>query len=289
MFPNKKIYFGITGNNYLERWGHNGKGYYGQYVFDKILYYGWSNIKHYILFRNLTKEEAEQKEIELIAKYKTNNKRYGYNIHEGGDLFKTVKVVCVNTSEIFNKIKDAEEKYNIDNASISKSCKDTEYKYSAGKHPETGEALIWQYYNEWLDNPKDHNKYVSEVERRSKKVICIETQKIYNNATCASNDTGIKKAYISDTCRGKQKSAGKLHWAYYNDYLEDPDKYIDLMNAKPKPNGNARKTLCIETNTEYPNATTAAKAMNVVSNAITRACRDNHRTCAGYHWKYIDE
>ena len=79
-----KKYFGITGVSYRERWGTNGKGYYGQYVFDAICYYGWKNIKHYILYRNLTKEEAEQKEIELIAQFKTNDKRYGYNIADGG-------------------------------------------------------------------------------------------------------------------------------------------------------------------------------------------------------------
>lgn len=240
------------------------------------------------MHRNLTKKEAEQKEIELIAKYKTNNKRYGYNAHEGGDLFKTVKVVCVNTGEVFNKMKDAENKYNIDNASISKSCKDTEYKYSAGKHPETGEALIWQYYNEWLDSPKDHTKYVSEIERRGVKVICLETQKVYNTKTDASKYTKINMTCIHDACTGKQRTAGGFHWAHYNDYLKDPDKYIELMDTKPKPNGNAHKTLCIETNTEYPNATLAAKAMNVVPNAITRACRDNNRTCKGFHWKYID-
>ena len=46
--------------------------------------YGWKNIKHEILFKNLNKEEAEQKEIELIAKYKSNQIEFGYNIANGG-------------------------------------------------------------------------------------------------------------------------------------------------------------------------------------------------------------
>ena len=51
--------------------------------------YGWNNIKHIILFEGLTQEEACDKEVELIAKYKTNIYRYGnaygYNMTDGGD------------------------------------------------------------------------------------------------------------------------------------------------------------------------------------------------------------
>ena len=35
-------------------------------------------------FSNLTKEQAEEKERELINKYSSNNFNYGYNIESGG-------------------------------------------------------------------------------------------------------------------------------------------------------------------------------------------------------------
>ena len=67
------------------RW-RNGKGYKNQnLIYRAIIKYGWDNIKHEILFENLTKEEAEQKEIELIAFYKSNQKEFGYNIENGGN------------------------------------------------------------------------------------------------------------------------------------------------------------------------------------------------------------
>lgn len=85
-FPNNKVYIGITSLNPLRRWKQNGMGYKGQrFVFNAILKYGWDNIKHEILYSNLTKEEACQKEIELIAEYKSNNRKYGYNISIGGE------------------------------------------------------------------------------------------------------------------------------------------------------------------------------------------------------------
>ena len=83
--PNGKVYIGITCQNPTERWG-KGKGYNKQFLFYRAIQkYGWENFKHEILFKNLSKEEACQKEIELIAKYKSNNPEFGYNITSGGE------------------------------------------------------------------------------------------------------------------------------------------------------------------------------------------------------------
>ena len=67
-----------------ERWRNDGKGYKKQYFYRAIRKYGWENINHIVLARDLTKEQAEQLEVELIAKYKSNNPCYGYNIDNGG-------------------------------------------------------------------------------------------------------------------------------------------------------------------------------------------------------------
>lgn len=82
--PINKVYIGITSQDSSERW-RKGEGYRSQMFYKAIQKYGWGNIKHEILFENLTKEEAEQKEIELIHRYKSNHKNYGYNIENGGN------------------------------------------------------------------------------------------------------------------------------------------------------------------------------------------------------------
>ena len=83
--PNGKVYIGITKQYPLNRW-HNGYGYRSNpYFFKAIIKYGWDNFKHEILFDGLTKLEAESKEIELIAKYKSNHYLYGYNLDNGGN------------------------------------------------------------------------------------------------------------------------------------------------------------------------------------------------------------
>lgn len=82
--PNGKIYIGITKSNPILRW-KNGKGYRTQVFYRAILKYGWDNIKHEILYNNLTKEDAEIIERKLIKEYKANNPQYGYNVDNGGN------------------------------------------------------------------------------------------------------------------------------------------------------------------------------------------------------------
>ena len=83
--PSNKIYIGITSRNPIKRW-NNGNGYRKNiHFFRAIVKYGWNNIKHEILYTDLTEKEAKTKEIELIAQYNSTNINFGYNITKGGD------------------------------------------------------------------------------------------------------------------------------------------------------------------------------------------------------------
>ena len=83
--PKGRVYIGITRNNPLKRW-QNGTGYRtNEYFTRAIKKYGWENFKHEILFTGLSEKEAKEKEIYLIAKYKSNQRKYGYNISSGGE------------------------------------------------------------------------------------------------------------------------------------------------------------------------------------------------------------
>lgn len=95
--PSGKKYIGITGeSNPVRRWGTNGNKYksiksngrFSQPVMANALnkYPDWDEWTHEILFSGLTKLEAEEKEIELIAKYNLRDSNYGYNIQPGGNV-----------------------------------------------------------------------------------------------------------------------------------------------------------------------------------------------------------
>lgn len=82
--PSGKVYIGITSTSVYARW-NKGRGYKECNAFyNAIIKYGWDNIKHEVLFSNLSREQAERLEIEIIAHYK----RLGisYNISDGGNL-----------------------------------------------------------------------------------------------------------------------------------------------------------------------------------------------------------
>jgi hypothetical protein len=82
IFPNNKVYIGITSVNPIKRWCNRYKEQ--PFMHNAIVKYGWDNIRHEILFTDLCKEEAEQKEVELIKQFMSNNKEFGYNIANGG-------------------------------------------------------------------------------------------------------------------------------------------------------------------------------------------------------------
>lgn len=124
IFPNGKRYIGITNQTPERRWRNNGDGYkYAQkLIWYAIRKYGWENVKHEILYQNLSKEEACQKEIELIAEYNTTNREHGYNYHIGGELGPSGKKASEETRK-----------------KISESLKGNQYR--KGKHF-TEEQLI---------------------------------------------------------------------------------------------------------------------------------------------------
>ena len=83
---NNKAYVGIS-KNPKKRW-RKGLGYTSQPKFYyAIQKYGWNNFKHIILLKDLSLEEAWEKEKEYIKRYDSIND--GYNVHEGGQFILT--------------------------------------------------------------------------------------------------------------------------------------------------------------------------------------------------------
>lgn len=89
---NKKSYIGITKNIesrfdfHKTRYNKSSKNEY----IEKPLYkafrkYGIEKFKFLVLYEGLTLEEAKNKEVELIKKFKTLTHENGYNITKGGD------------------------------------------------------------------------------------------------------------------------------------------------------------------------------------------------------------
>ena len=81
---NGKMYVGITKRSLAERW-NNGNGYETcSYFFNAIQKYGWDSFEHELFADNLTEAEAMNMEYLLIQKLNLQNRKYGYNLKDGG-------------------------------------------------------------------------------------------------------------------------------------------------------------------------------------------------------------
>lgn len=217
--PNEKVYIGITRTSLNKRW-QGGKGYKTQVFYRAVQKYGWDNILHEVLFDNLIKEEAEQKEVELIAYYKSNQKEFGYNITSGGNAAglhseeTKQKISEKNKGKTHNKgrVHTEESRKHMSEAHIgiklSEEAKRKLSEFHTGK----------KYTDEIIDNIK-----IAARSSKSYPVFCIELNMKFNSVPEAVeyiNSIGgsVIRQGIQKMIKGELKSSGKLadgtklHW-----------------------------------------------------------------------------
>ena len=282
--PNNKKYIGITSRTPELRWGKNGIGYKHNKLFNRaILKYGWNNIKHEILFENLTQEEAMKKEIELISFYDTTNRNKGYNISLGGgyttkgykftkeqrkrtSIAKTIPIYCIEENKIYKSLIELK---NVGYGNAYKVCRG-ERKTCKGKHFAFLKDKIKINLDELVPPP-------------GKKVICLETKEIFSTISQAAIAKNCSRNSISSCCANKLKSTSGLHWQYYNDNfnLKDCEK---LIKIKTTPIKKLKKVICIETGVIYNCIAKASKETNI--SHISECCYNKRKTAGGYHWEF---
>ena len=187
--PSQKVYIGITSMNPLKRW-RNGNGYRNNFHFwNAIIKYGWDNITHEIICEGLNKEEACQKEIELIALYKSNQKEFGYNHSSGGDINQGF---TYSHSESFKRHMSQVMTGN-HNWGPQNGCNNGFY----GRHhsKEAKKKISDAQYKPVLQYDKQGN-FIAE----------------YANSYQAQLQTGI--LHIHEVCKGLRKSVGGYIWRY---------------------------------------------------------------------------
>ena len=82
---NGKRYYGITCQTPQARW-KRGSSYKNQPKFyNALVKYGWDSFEHTVLYSGLSKKEATDLEVALIAEFKTTDNAYGYNVSIGGE------------------------------------------------------------------------------------------------------------------------------------------------------------------------------------------------------------
>lgn len=193
IFPNKKVYIGITKQKPEYRWRNGTKYSNNEYMTNAIIKYGWNNIEHKILYDNLSKEEAEKKEIELVKQYKSNIREFGYNILKGGN--------------VSNGMTEKGKQQMIEKNKGKRRSPDTEFK--KGHKPwTTGKKMTPEF------KQKLSISHLGQVAWNRRRIICLENNKIYCSMKDAAMKLNINETGISRVCRGIMKQTHGYHFEY---------------------------------------------------------------------------
>ena len=241
--PSGKRYIGITSQEPKKRW-NNGKGYKGQIFYNAINKYGWDNIEHIIIAKELTKEEAEWLEIELIREFDTTNPSKGYNVTKGGEGTSGYKPtdeqrqkhserVSGENNPMFGRQHTEEWKQNMSERMSGEShplygthhteewCREHSERMSGESHPMFGkthseeskqknrEAHLGKTHTE--ESKKKMSKARSGKNNPlARKVICVTTNEIFDTLKEGADKYNIKSSsHITNCCKGDRKSCGK--------------------------------------------------------------------------------
>lgn len=213
---NNKIYIGITKQELEKRWGANGINYKSSpHFFAAIQKYGWDNFEHNILFTNLTKEEACNKEQELIKFYNSMDRNFGYNSTSGGETFTMNEETKEKISQALKGNKNglgkpcSEEK----KKKISEAQKGR--KFSEEHKKKLSEAAQKRH----VPCSEEKKKKLSKNYPNKKPVYCEELDQIFESVQECGRQLDISATNISKICKGKGKTAKGYHFKYYNDTI----------------------------------------------------------------------
>ena len=199
---NGKVYIGITGQKPSVRW-NNGIGYKGTHFANAINKYGWENFEHIILFSDLSKEDACQKEIELIKLYQSTNDKLGYNTATGGEINCGYHLSDETKSKL---------------SAINKGEKHPQYRKP--KSDKTKRKI--SEARKGIKFSDEHKKKLSEAKKgkaaHNRKPVkqydlSMNFIKCFNSFEEAQKELGVCKANI---CRAikNNKTAGGFRWTY---------------------------------------------------------------------------
>ena len=265
--PNNKVYVGLTRQKVEKRWGSGHHYQDNPYFYNAIKKYGWNNIKHKVLFENLTKKEAEQKEIDLIALYNSSNRNFGYNIEKGG---KAADRLTPETREKMSiaakgKIVSAETRAKISKAQKGRVfSEETRRKISQaaiGRTVSEETRLKLSKINKGNKMSEESRKKLSNSKKGQK--FSEETRKKMSEYAKHRSPEHLRK--LSESNTGKKKSLEQKMKAWVPIVQLDKD-------------GNIIK--------HYGSATQAFEETGIDKRQINNCCKGRQKTAHGFVWKY---
>ena len=303
---NGKIYIGITFRKPELRW-RNGSGYIAnKHFYNAIKKYGWDEgFKHEIVATNLSKEDAEKLEIELIQKYNSTNQTYGYNINLGGHSLgqhseeTRKKISKAQYKKVFQYDRftgkfirafqstiEAEAFLNIPNSDISSVCL---------KKMKTSHNFVFRYEDDNYKFGKTLSKEELELINSNVSKTMVGKYDLDNNLiqTFTMVKDAIKDAKASRSTFNKVLNSQKI----YNGFIW---KRIDNLEANNFKKLYKKKRNVVDNVIQYSSET--GEILNIFDNIeqaesitsvnrkyIMKSCKNENSTAGGYIWRYSNK
>ena len=196
---NGKVYVGQTKYTLNQRAGSQGVKYKRCIKFwNAIQHYGWDAFESTIIKDNLSLEEANILEDELILKYDSINN--GFNINRGGK----------------NHIWTEEQRKQMSERNMGEKNPNFGKKLSEETKRKIGTAnAISQIGNKHTEQTKEKMR---KSHQKDIPILCVETNIIYSCPSAAALGIGKKSSaagHITEVCQNKRKTAYGFHWKYY--------------------------------------------------------------------------
>lgn len=221
--PSGKVYIGITCQKPESRW-QGGRGYrHNEYFFRAILKYGWENFTHEILHSGMSKSEACNVEIALIASHRSTEREPGYNIASGGEF-------AEHTAETRKKMGNAhrgkplapEHRQKIGDAQRGRKLSPERCRKISesqiGRKPTMDTRRKLSEARKGKHHSADTIRKLTELKRdKMKAVLCVETGVIYPSISEAARLMDCSQGNISMCCLGQRNTACGFHWEYINE------------------------------------------------------------------------
>lgn len=234
---NGKLYFGQTVSSFKERYCGNVEKYtHNIHLKNSIGKYGIENFEIVEEFDTaFSKEELDSLENMYIKLYNTIDEQYGYNKRHGGahgrlseaskkkiSLGQTgenshvaVRVVCLNTGEIFSTSQEAADWGEIDRSSVIKCCKGK--RKFAGK--KNREQLQWRYLEDYQAGTRVFKGGLGQY-------ICLNNQQVFFSLQECATYGNVFESTISRSLKNQRKHGGfsphnsePLYWMRYDEFL----------------------------------------------------------------------
>lgn len=188
---NDKKYVGITSKPKPEHRWNSGRGYTeNPHFYSAIQKYGWDGFEHIILAVGLDEEWAKSAERNLIKMWKTQDRRYGYNMTSGGDGTPNYHP----SDETRMKLSIARMKENLSEETLKRRSDGLRGRKFTDAH----KKKIGDGNSKAVDMFTKDGKYVRS----------------FRGAHDAEVECGVSHSHISQCCNGHRMSAGGYVWKF---------------------------------------------------------------------------